>query len=60
MTLASTATRNMDELGAASRDLVITRPLRPHLNRFIIAPQLERIFDYRQERLARGPGQPPA
>ena len=47
--------------GPEERDLgTYASSFRPLLNRFIIAPQLERIFDYRKERLAHGPGQPSA
>ena len=53
--------RTLPERGTEVHDLVTyAPPSGPLLNRLIIAPQLERIFDYRKERLAHGPGQPPA
>jgi hypothetical protein len=53
--------RTLRQRGTEVRDLVTYgSSFRPLLNRFIIAPQLEPIFDYPKERLAHGPGQPPA
>lgn len=56
--------RAVPEGGTEVRDLVTyvppLGPLGAILNRLIIRPQLERIFDYRRENLPRGPLQPMA
>ena len=56
--------RAVPEGGTEVRDLVTyvppLAPLGAILNRLIIRPQLERIFDYRRENLPRGPLQPTA
>ena len=56
--------RALPERGTEVHDLVTYvppfGPLGALLNRLIIAPQLERIFDYRQERLAHDLFQPSA
>jgi len=56
--------RALPEGGTEVHDLVTYvppfGPLGALLNRLIIAPQLERIFDYRQECLAHDPFQPSA
>ena len=56
--------RARPEGGTEVHDLVTyVPPLGPFgalLNRFLIRPQLERIFDYRQEHFPRAPGEGPA
>jgi ligand-binding SRPBCC domain-containing protein len=54
--------RALSEGGTEVHDLVTYMPplgpLGAVLNRLVIRPQLERIFDYRQEHLKRGPVEP--
>ncbi len=56
--------RALPEGGTEVHDLVTYvppfGPLGAILNRFLIRPQLERIFDYRREHLPSSPGQAPA
>lgn len=56
--------RALPEGGTEVHDLVTYvppfGPLGAILNRFLIRPQLERIFDYRRQHLPSSPGQAPA